>query len=156
MCYNTALLFVSLKEGRKNGEEAYEKNEIIPLTSSIRYPLHVADGFGYISRRRFDKSALPSLDTGIKRDESKVVFLVEVIQNGRQSRAGLWCERHNEMMSSRVWGGGKEEEELGLLETVSPAPSSAHSSSRSDRSQTRHSLGPWADWAAQRSAQSSR
>lgn len=51
--------------------------------------LHIADGFGYVIPRCFDEGVLPGQNAGVERDESKVVFLVEVAQNGRQSRAGL-------------------------------------------------------------------
>lgn len=61
-----------------------------PLTSSVIYALHIADGFGYIFLCCFDEGVLPGRNAGVERDESKVVFLVEVIQNGRQSHAGLY------------------------------------------------------------------
>lgn len=141
--------FVSLKMEDKGGL----KKGII-FTSSVLYAPYVADGFGHISFCCFDQGLLPGQNIGIERDESKVIFIVEVIQNGLQSSAGL-CKRRN-MMSSHVWGEGKEGRTKGQLETVSPAPSSAHSLSRFGRSQTRRSSGPWADLGARRSGRSGR
>lgn len=135
-----------------NGKMGEEVNEGSPLTSSVLYSLHVSDGFGYVFRRCFDESVPPGQNSGVESDESKVVFPVEVIQDGLQSCAGL-CERHDEM-SCCVWPFSRSGSHR--VENISPAPSSGHSSSRSGRSQRPHSLGPWADGVAQRSAQSSR
>lgn len=124
-----------------------------PLTSPARYAPDVFDGSRHVFLCGFDEGVLPCYNLGIKSDESKVVFPVEVIQNGRQGFAGL-REQHIEV--SRDGRGGVWVRVEGRLETVSPAGSSVPSLNHYGRSQTPHSLGPWADWVARRSAQSVR
>lgn len=59
------------------------------LTSGMLYAPHIVDSCGYIFICCFGKGWPPGQNFIIKRNESKVVLLVEIVQDGLQSFSGL-------------------------------------------------------------------
>ena len=60
-----------------------------PLTSFVLQFRHIGNGFSHIFLCCLGERVPPGDNVTIKQDESKVVFLVEVFQNGLQCIPGL-------------------------------------------------------------------
>lgn len=105
-----------------------------------------------------------ALDTFFCVALTRVSFQVEMLESNvmRAKWSSLWRSFRMAVKAMRVctidtlrWAAVlRVEARRGVVETVSPAWSSVRALSHSGRSQTPHSLGPWADWVARRSARS--